>query len=406
MTRFDRVSRRETLALISGTMALFSAPGWAKAALNGPDKTASKSKRLILLELFGGNDALNTLVPYADPLYQYYRPTIGIARDDVLRLSDDVGFNPAFRGLANVFERGELAVIQDVGYPHPNLSHFGSAAIWASADGQVQRASENGWIGRVLTANRSFLPSMDADGIILSGDQDLLKGENLQVLSMTDSKAFLQDSARMINPKLDVDGHRALAHLQHLLRDKEAIAERVQARLKGQNRFDAWFIKDNYLGPLDAQVSLLLWLIESGVETPMYKLSISGFDMHANLRGQHEQLLGKVQSTVLNLRRGLIDIGVWDDTLIVVQSEFGRRPEENASGGTDHGTSGPVLLAGGGLAGGIYGARSDLSRLDEEGNLGFGVDFRQIYSAIIQNFWGMTEDPMMKAGFSPLQIKL
>ncbi len=400
----SRYSKRNLLKMIGATLGMSAMPTWASLAFGANTPTLSRSKRVILLELFGGNDALNTLIPFKDPLYSHYRPSLAISAHDVLRLDAEVGFNPAWRGMADLCHKGEMVVIQDVGYPDPNLSHFGSAAIWASAQHDASHGA--GWVGKIVQDNRPDFGRIDADGIVLSGDQDLLAGTGIQVLALEDSKAFLQNSERPAAPLPSEQDHKALSHLYTLLRDKEAIAQRVRSKLSEHNRFDAWFSHGHYIEPLDAQASLLLWLIESGVETPLYKLSLSGFDMHSNLRGAHEGLLGKVQNTLMGLRRGLIELGVWQDTLIVVQSEFGRRATENASGGTDHGTSGPVLLVGGAVAGGVYGARSDLGDLDADGNLRFRTDFREVYSTIVQNFWRMPNNSMSQQGFSPLNISL
>jgi uncharacterized protein (DUF1501 family) len=195
-------------------------------------------------------------------------------------------------------------------------------------------------------------------------------------------------------------------HLARLLQTNADMRRTIRMRLGSENPYTAWFTRDGYCDPLNAQVAMLLWLIDSHVHCPLYKLSLGGFDLHANLRGEHERLLGKMETALLGLRRGLQQIGVWNDTLIVVHSEFGRRPAENASAGCDHGTCGPVLLLGGGVQGGVHGPRSSLEKLDASGNPAYGTDFRAIYRAIAERFWKIPADPQLFGNLPALDIRL
>ncbi|MCL2892107.1 DUF1501 domain-containing protein [Brenneria tiliae] len=362
------------------------------------------NKHLIVVELFGGNDALNTLVPYRDPLYRHYRPTLALGKDELAPLTDELAFNRAWAGLADIFQRGELAVVQDVGYPSPNLSHFGSAAIWAQ--GTNSAVLESGWAGRVLRNRPRPEMRHDAHGIVLSGDEDLLLSPDIEVLALQDSRAFLNHA---LSPLPAVENYRhnpAALHILQELANTDTLNRRIRNKLRGNNRFMAWFTRDGYTEPQNAQAATLLWLIENGIRAPLYKISLSGFDLHANLRGAHERLLSKVETLLLGLRRGLSDIGVWQDSLIMVHSEFGRRPQENASSGTDHGTCGPVVLLGGGVGGGIWGERSSLEALDANGNPRFSTDFRAVYAAITDRFWQLPRTSASGQNITPLPIPL
>lgn len=402
MNHSHRFSRR---SLLRGLTAGFA--GAAALQLSGlafANQGMNRHKRLIVLELFGGNDSLNTLVPYRDPLYRHYRPMLALNDRERVPMSDELALNAAWRDLAELFQRGELALIQDVGYPQPNLSHFGSASVWDS--GSPTLSESTGWAGRVMTTHHRYMSDKDAHGIILSGNQDLLQSRGVQVLTLQDSKSFLnfQKQPALLSAQHGLTP--AEQHIEQLLDDSAALRARINQKIKTPNRFKTWFSKDGYTEPQNAQAALLLWLIENDVNAPLFKISLSGFDLHAQLRGEHERLLSKVQTLVLSLRRGLLEIGVWDDSLIMVYSEFGRRPQENASAGTDHGTSGLVLLCGGGTEGGIWGQRSSLQDLDADGNLQFSTDFRAIYASIAQDFWGLPVDANDSNSRAALGIKL
>ncbi|HBF28962.1 DUF1501 domain-containing protein [Rhizobium sp.] len=403
MTFQDHLSRRQFASLMGSFLSLATMPLWARQALAaaGPD-VARAARRLVFVELFGGNDALNTLVPYKDPIYYHLRPTIGLTGQEILPLNSDMAFNAAWRQMADLYHNGEIAIIQDVGYPDSNLSHFKSAEIWAGASSSG--IAHGGWIGQTLQANRAKVGPFDADGVVLSGNQDLLEGEGMHILTVDNKDALRAAPAEGPVPINADEDHTALAYLTQLMADQQQVIARVAAKLQRSNRFEAWFTHNYYMDPIDAQTALLLWMIDNDVKSPLFKISIGGFDQHSNLRGEHERLLGKVQSTLMGLRRGLNDIGVWDDTLVIVHSEFGRRPAENASGGTDHGSCSPVFLMGGGVKPGLGGTRSDLEKLDAQGNPVFTTDFRSVYASVIGDFWRFPVNPIAQQGFAPLAL--
>lgn len=401
------LSRREFAACVACCLSFASIPLWARQALAaaGP-QAAAATRRVILLDLFGGNDALNTLVPFNDPAYRNLRPTIGLKGNDILPLNDELGFNAAWRQMADLYHDGEIAIVQDVGYPDCNLSHFKSAEIWAGAS--KDGIAHGGWVGQVLQANRPSVGSFDADGVIFSGNQDLLEGEGARVLTVDETFAGYGGgrgiSAEAMTDMGKADDHAALSYLNRMMQDQQDIIARVAAKLKGDNRFEAWFSRNHYIEPTDAQTALLLWMIEQDVKAPLWKISIGGFDQHSKLRGEHERLLTKVQATLTGLRRGLKDIGVWQHTLVIAHSEFGRRPAENASGGTDHGSCCPVLLMGGAVRPGLHGSRADLERLDGEGNPFFTTDFRRVYASVVGDFWRLPVNPIADQGYAPMGL--
>ncbi|ACS85903.1 DUF1501 domain-containing protein [Musicola paradisiaca] len=400
-----RYSRRELLKLFGGVSLLSLLPGALQA--NAPQDISQRigARRLIIVELFGGNDALNTLIPYRDPLYAHYRPTLSLPVRDVIPLNDELALHPALKTLNGLFQSGEMAIVQEVGYPNNSLSHFDSTTIWGTAI--TDAAVRSGWVGRVVRDNPRWAEKNDADGIILSGSNIFMDEKGVRPLEIQDAKALLRPAYGELNTD-HLAVNPSTEYLSNLLKNHRLISDRIRQKLKGDNSFERLFKYpgQSYLEPLYVQAAQLLWLIDSGVETPVFKIGLSGFDLHTQLAQQHGPLLASVERVLLGLRQGLKAMGVWDNTLILVQSEFGRRPAENASGGTDHGSSGVVLLLGGSLEGGLYGTRSGLETLDGVGNPYFTTDFRTIYSSIVSRFWRLPENPLAAEGFPPMAFRL
>ncbi|MCO7255458.1 DUF1501 domain-containing protein [Dickeya oryzae] len=361
-------------------------------------------RRLIIIELFGGNDALNTLIPYRDPLYRHYRPTLAVPANEWLPLNDEFAFNPGLVELEKIYQRGELAIFSDIGYPHPTLSHFDATAIWNTANTDL--SSRSGWVGRTLAANQDLARRYDTDGIVFSGSPDFIHQEGVFALELQDADALRSGDDMALRAAMPTDNN-ASHYLRSLIENTHAIHQRIRQKLNRPNPFARLFPPEpsGYMPPVYIQGAQLLWLIACGVDTPVLKLGTSGFDLHSLMREQHRPLLQQVARLLTGLRQGLIDIGVWQDSMILVQSEFGRRPQENASGGTDHGTSGVAFLLGGALSGGLYGSRTDLDRLDDVGNPTFSTDFRQLYSSIVTQFWRLPHNPLQQEGFAPLPLR-
>jgi uncharacterized protein (DUF1501 family) len=391
---------------LSGLLVTASILPWFAAAARGAPRAEGRQtpKRLIVVELQGGNDSLNTVVPWSDPLYRRYRPTLAVPDRETIRLTDEIALNGALAVLARLYQEGCLAIVQDVGYPHPNLSHFESGAIWSS--GRLVDIRESGWVARVVAANRSAVDgrALDADGIVLGGNGDALAGPDAQVLAIDDVPSFLAAAPERIHA-LSADGTQAERYILDVISETNQIAARLRSKLTGRNRFNDWFSGDkHYVDPFSSQIANVLWMMESGVDTLAYKITLASFDMHTHLRGQHEELLRQFDTGMAALVRGLKEIGAWSDTLVMAYSEFGRRPAENASGGTDHGTAGAMFLLGGGLRGGLHGTRADLAALDENGNPVATTDFRSVYAAIVEAFWTFGQNPI--AGVAPLPTPL
>jgi uncharacterized protein (DUF1501 family) len=348
-------------------------------------------KLLVLVELKGGNDGLNTVVPYADPEYARLRPRLAIARDQVVQLSEHVGLHPSLAMLRPPWDAGELAIVQGVGYPRPNLSHFRSIEIWDTAS-KSDEYLDAGWLARAFAASPSPA-SFAADGVIV-GPNALgpLAGPGVRAIALSNPEQFLRN-ARLARAEGE-SRNAALAHILRVERDVMVSAQRLHAGRKLAAEFpkSAFGNASNTAAQLAAN--------EAGIA--VVRLSLGSFDTHANQLGTHANLLRQLGEGLATLRQALIEIGRWDSTVIATYAEFGRRARENQSGGTDHGTAAAHLVLGGAVKGGLHGAAPALGRLDADGNLPYAVDFRAYYATFLERWWGIDARPVLGARFEPL----
>ena len=365
------------------------------AAWLAPVRAASAPGRrlLVLVELKGGNDALNMVVPYADPAYARLRPRLAIAREQVVALDEHTGLHPSLAPLAPAWQAGELAVVQGLGYPQPNLSHFRSIEIWDTAS-RSDEYLEAGWLARALA--RSPSPAgFAADGVVVGGGgMGPLAGPGVRTIALANPEQFLRN-ARLATGEGE-SANPALAHILRVERDIRVSAQRLHAGRTFATAFPQ--------GPFGGAVGTAAQLAANESGIAVVRLTLGGFDTHANQAGVHAALLRQLAEGLVALRAALVEIGRWDDTLVATYAEFGRRPRENQSGGTDHGTAAAHLVMGGRVRGGLSGARPALDRLDGEGNLPFAVDFRSYYASILREWWGV--DPVAALGgrFASLPI--
>ena len=369
-------------------LAFTGVGGLARAAAAPPGR-----KLLVLVELKGGNDGLNTVVPFADPRYAQMRPRLAIPRDQVVQLTEAAGLHPSLAPLKPLWDARELAIVQGVGYPQPNLSHFRSIEIWDTAS-KSDEYLDAGWLSRAFAASPSPA-GFAADGVVVGPNaMGPLAGHGARAIALNNPEQFLR-SARLARAEGE-SRNAALAHILSVERDVMVSAERLQARRK----FAAEFPR----GPFGNAANTAAQLAANEAGVAVVRLSLAGFDTHANQQGTHGTLLKQLGEGLTALRQALVEIGRWDSTVIATYAEFGRRPRENQSGGTDHGTASAHLVMGGAVKGGLYGAAPALDRLDGNGNLPFGVDFRSYYSTFLSRWWGIDSAAVLGVGFRPLDF--
>lgn len=337
---------------------------------------------LILIELKGGNDGLNTVIPYADPRYHQFRPQIAVPRERTLQLDESVGLHEKLEPLMESWTGGDLAILQGVGYANPNRSHFRSIEIWDTASAASQTLSE-GWVARAFDGNR--LPQgLGVDSIVIDTNSLPLMGPELRTIVMQDAESFLRQATAMKGTAgLSDGGNPALRHLLAVRQEVNAAAAGLSEKLRAAQRP----AQEYATTPFGRQLDLATRVVTAGVPVVAVKVALGGFDTHANQVPPHETLLSALATGLATFRRNMIAAGRWDDVLVMTYSEFGRRVRQNASAGTDHGTAGPQFVMGGKVKGGLHGVQPSLGDL-QDGDLRYTVDFRDVYSAIARGCWG------------------
>ncbi|MBS1976276.1 MAG: DUF1501 domain-containing protein [Bacteroidetes bacterium] len=364
-------------------------------AWEGPVNTGSDNV-LVIIQLSGGNDGLNTVVPYRNDIYYKLRPQLGINSEKVLKVSDDLGFNPAWGSMQRLYDEGHLTVINNVGYPNPDRSHFRSMDIWQSASGSDEHIT-TGWIGRYLDAQCKGCGSHSA----LEIDDSLglaMRGSEMKGLALLDPGKLFQATKQPFYKRLsEVDGDEP--HIAYLYKTAAETASNAQYIYeKSSVSATATTFPNTELGK---KLKTIAELIRSGISTKVYYASLSGFDTHVRQGMQQERLLSQYSEAVSALVSDLKQSGNLGRTLIMTFSEFGRRVTENASGGTDHGTANNLFLMGGSLRKpGFFNGAPDLSRLNEE-DLVYQIDFRQIYGTLL-NRWLQADDKAILGEQFPL----
>ncbi len=371
----SEISRREFLhrsLIIAGASTL---------SLGVDARSTASPSYLVLVELKGGNDGLNTFLPLDQHAYYDLRPKLALRGSAVAELSPNLGLNAVLSDLLPVWRSGEMAVLPGLGYEQPNLSHFRGMDIWYSGSNSEQVVSR-GWLSRRLST------SAPADGITLSrGDSVFREGEAEYLVV----KSFREFAKQDVGVEV-WRGKPANDAMDHLLRTAKQV-QTFQAELKNALRRSkakiSGFPKHNFGRQCEATAQL----ISSGLGVPVIHLRIGGFDTHAKQAGRHEVQLRMLGEGLGALRRALIESGDWSSTLIATFSEFGRRAAENGSGGTDHGAAAAHFVMGGRVQGGVYGDYPSLTDLDERGNLRYTTDFRRLYSTI-ENRWLGANQPL------------
>ncbi|MEO8751763.1 MAG: DUF1501 domain-containing protein [Casimicrobiaceae bacterium] len=391
MDRRTFLGSTAALGLVRAAAAPLAAFGTAQVAVAAAPAGAGYGKLLVLVELKGGNDGLNTLVPYADAAYYALRPKIAIARDQVIPLSDQAGLHPSLAPLHAIWKDGQLAVLQGVGYPQANLSHFRSIEIWDTAS-RSQDYLQDGWLTRAF-ASQPVPRTFAADGVIIgSSDLGPLAGGGTRAIALADTEQFLR-RAKLAQPAAAA-GNKALAHILKVESDIVQAASHLEAKTAFETEFPG--------GSFGNAIKTACQIIANPAGVAAVRVTLSGFDTHANQPGTQAQLLTQVANGLQALRSGLNELGKWNDTLVLTYAEFGRRPKENQNNGTDHGTANVHFALGGRVAGGLYGAAPDLTRLSADGNPASALDFRAVYATVLDRWWSVDSRDVLGGRYTPV----
>jgi uncharacterized protein (DUF1501 family) len=404
------MNRRDFLTLTGAAAAagvsMWQLPAHAAAATAaaGRQPAAGYANVLILVELKGGNDGLNTVVPYADPLYYQFRRGIGIKRDQVLQLDAQTALHPSLAPLMPLWRDGNVAIVQGVGYPQPNLSHFRSIEIWDTASRSDQYLHE-GWLSRTF-AQAPVPPGFAADGVVLGSAEMGPLANGARAIALVNPAQFIR-AARLAEPSSLRERNPALAHIIDVENDIVKAADRLRPR-GGMREFRTAFPGGTFGTSVKTAMQVLAACEAAGPGAQdgvaVLRLTLNGFDTHQNQPGQHAALLRQFAEGMSALRGALIELGRWNQTLVMTYAEFGRRVRENQSNGTDHGTAAPHFVMGGRVAGGLYGAAPALGHLDGNGNLPVAVDFRQLYATVLGPWWGLDATRVLQQRFDALPL--
>jgi uncharacterized protein (DUF1501 family) len=409
----DRRSFLRNLGLVAGagtvSMVLGNIPirAFSRSFLN---IQAVNGKVIVLLQLSGGNDGLNTIIPIEDSLYYNVRPSLAIKKEDTIPLNYLTGMHPSLQPLKSLYDDGMMAVIQNVGYESPNRSHFRSTDIWLSAsDSNV--FIDDGWAGRYLAKvlpDHNPINSEHPMAIQIGSTQSALLECTCQGsmgISFESPNQFYQlingSTADNDPPPNTIAGNQ----LKYI---KEVAALSIRYAQVIKEKADLVENKATYPNTrLGRQLAIVAELIAGGLETPVYLTSIGGFDTHANQANSHANLLTGLAEAIAAFQDDLKLLGIEDRVVLMTFSEFGRRVEQNGSAGTDHGTAAPLFVIGRNVYGGVYGNNPDLTDLDNNGDIKYKYDFRQLYATLLTQQLGMPVDRMpdvLMRGFETLPL--
>lgn len=369
-----------------------------------PEKlfNSRSGKILVIVQLSGGNDGLNTVIPYRNDIYYQQRPTLAVQKNEVLQVSDQLGLNPVLSPLQSLYDDGLMSIINNVGYPNPDRSHFRSMDIWHTASESNEYLS-TGWLGRYLD---SSCHGCEAAHHALEVDDELslaLKGQQKKGFAMSNPQQLKRQTNNPLLKHLAGQDHHDheenVAYLYKIMADTYSSADYLSEKAK------TYTSKMTYpVSAFGKRLKQVAELISADSDTRIYYVSLSGFDTHVNQKNQQERLLKQYAEGMKAFVKDLKQNNLLDDTLIMTFSEFGRRVKQNASRGTDHGTANNLFLIGGKLKRpGFFNEGPDLSTLDK-GDLIYKVDFRDVYATILDKWLEGNSRQILNKSFRGLNL--
>ena len=367
---------------------------------NVPRLSQSNGRRLVVVQLGGGNDGLNTVIPYENDLYYNARPTLGIRpQSGILTLDKGLGFNPRMTGLKNLFDQGQVAVLNSVGYPNPDRSHFRSMDIWQSASAADQYVG-TGWLGRYLDASCAGC-QLPYDALEVDDTLSLaLKGAQRKGLAVKNPAKLHQITHNQFIAQVGKEPGAGSSELDYLYK---TLAETTSSADYLYETSKVYQSKTTYPNTeFGKNLRTTAELINSGIESRVFYVSLAGFDTHVRQQEQQGRLLGDLSAGLSAFAEDLQQAGNLNSTLVMTFSEFGRRVSQNASNGTDHGTANNVLLLGGALkTPGIVNDAPNLADLDQ-GDLKYQLDFRSVYATVLRDWLGADDTAILGSEFARL----
>lgn len=369
------------------------------------DRERHPKRILVVAELSGGNDGLNTVIPYTDDEYYRSRPVLAIPQTRVRKINEQFGFHPSLEGFEQVYKDGHMAIIPGCGYPNPSLSHFSALEYWHT--GVPNGAESRGWVGRFADA---YSPKPQKNFIV-----NIAKSQSLAVRSKSQSPIVFSEPEKFDRNATQTQKDTLAQFNGYKPLNDDSTLDFVR-RVSGNAADSSQFVKDacgRYQTPIDygftsqglsRDLKRVAALINAGMQTRVYYVNFAGFDTHTNQLITQRQLLLYVGDAIRGFLADMKRIGRADDVAVMMFTEFGRRVKENASGGTDHGTSSPMYVFGHPVKGGVYGKHPSLTDLDD-GNLRMTTDFRRVYATLIKEWMGLEDTKsVLNAEFPTLDL--
>jgi uncharacterized protein (DUF1501 family) len=377
----------------------------ARGSSEGAPAAAPNNRTLIIVQMAGGNDGLNTVVPYADSNYMSARPNLHVDPASVLQLNSALGLNPVMGNLKKLWDANQLAIVEGVGYPNPTYSHFDSMAIWQTAAPKGEFS--DGWLGRYFSQTGASA-NADFAGIDIGGAlAPMFKASGITVPVVQNPASYrLALDPRDVSARLEAweDLQIAASARQHYLpliasaaldaqRSTQVLAQAVSGYQPAVE-----YGKD----PLSGSLRVLASVISQEPGTKVGYAMLGGFDTHSNERKTQDELLTTLSDAIANFEADLAAHGKADDVLLVTWTEFGRRVKENGSQGTDHGDGGSMFVVGTGVKQGVYGDVPDLTKLDSNSSIQWSTDFRSVYATILEGWLGVDSSAILGGRFQQL----
>lgn len=394
---------------------------------NTQQASGKDGKILVVVQLAGGNDGLSTVIPYADDAYHRARPAIGHDPKTVLKVTDYIGLHPNLTNFKSLYDDGQLGIVQGVGYPNPNRSHFRATDIWTSAQPEKEQAS-SGWVGRYF--DNTCSGEDPHVGVAIGGQLPLaMQGERIRPLSFERPESYkyngrdVEDYLALNNAKPEevasaeaVKPSAASKLYKPAQKKVEPITESQQLDFLQRTAMDAQVSSNEILrltrghsgesfgrDQFSSSLQTVAAMIRGGLPTRVYYVSMGGFDTHAGERGRHDTLMKQLNDGIGAFWADLKKNGCDDRVLMMTFSEFGRRVQQNASGGTDHGAAAPMFVMGKNIKQGVIGKHPSLTDLDQ-GDLKYNVDFRSVYASILQEWLETPSKPILGQQFPLLPV--
>lgn len=396
------MERRKFIKNSALASSLFFVPNFLKAFEN-VDLSSLGYNKLVVIQLSGGNDGLNTIVPYRNDLYYKARPKIALKKSEVLKLNDELGLHKKLLPLKRLYDQGDLSIINNVGYPNPSRSHFRSSDIWQTAS-DSNKFLQTGWVGRYLdeygTKAHQAIEIDDNLSLMLKGEK------NNGIATRTPSFLYKALHESNFNRVLAYQNsnhlnEHNLGYLYKTMIDAKSSANYLYEKTQNYNSTQTYPTKN----PLANQLKTIAQFINSGLDTKVYYASLVGFDTHASQVNKQDRLLDVYANSVSAFVKDLKRNNSFKNTLILTFSEFGRRVKQNAANGTDHGAANNVFVIGENLKKqGLYNDLASLSDLDANGDLKYEIDFRTIYATILKKWLKVDDKRILNKSFNHLDF--